>query len=56
MFYYNITWLWCNMGRKVISIRIDEEIWKIAKKYAIDKDLTFGELVEASLIHEMQKR
>ena len=44
------------MGRKVISIRIDEEIWKTAKKYALDKELTFGELVEASLIHEIQIR
>lgn len=44
------------MERKVISIRIDEEIWKTAKKYALDKELTFGELVEASLIHEIQIR
>lgn len=44
------------MRRRVISIRIDEEIWKTAKKYALDKDLTFGELVEASLLHEIQIR
>jgi len=44
------------MAKKVISVRIDEEIWKMAKKYSIDKDLTFGELVEASLIHEIKKR
>lgn len=44
------------MRGRIISIRIDEEIWKIAKKYAIDKGLTFGELVEASIIHEIKKR
>ena len=44
------------MGRKVISIRIDEEIWKLAKRYALDKELTIGELVESSIIHEIQIR
>jgi|GEM_PF-3079789 len=44
------------MTKKVISVRIDDEIWKMAKKYSIDIGLTFGELVEASLIHEMQKK
>ena len=42
------------MDRKTVSVRIDEEIWKTAKKYAIDRDLTLGELVEVSLIHEMK--
>lgn len=44
------------MKRKTISIRIDDEIWKKAKIHAIEKDLSFGELVEVSLIHEMQKK
>lgn len=56
MFYYIITIQGCNMKKKVISVRIDEQIWKTAKKYAIDRGLTFGELVETALIHEMQKR
>ena len=44
------------MTKIVISVRIDEQIWKTAKKYAIDKDLNFGQLVEAAIIHEMQRK
>lgn len=44
------------MGRNTTSLRMDKEIQKIAKKYAIDRDLTFGELVETALLHEMQRR
>lgn len=43
------------MDRITISVRIDDEIWKKAKIYAIEKGLKFGELIEVSLIHEMQK-
>lgn len=43
------------MNRTTNSIRIDDEIWKKAKIFAIEKGLKFGELVEVSLIHEMQK-
>jgi len=44
------------MTKRVISIRIDEDVWKMAKKYSIDIGLTFGEIVEAALIHEMQRK
>lgn len=39
----------------VVSIRIKPDVWKTAKKYAIDKDLTVGQSVESALIHEMQR-
>lgn len=40
--------------RKPICIRVDDEIWKTAKRFALDIDLTLGELVESSLLHEMR--
>ena len=39
----------------VVSIRINPDVWKSAKKFAIDKDLTIGQLVESALIHEIQR-
>jgi hypothetical protein len=44
------------MTKTVACVRVDEEVWKMAKKYSIDIGLTLGELVEAALIHEMQKK
>ncbi len=43
------------MERKVYSVRVNTEIWKKAKKFAIDRDLTMGQLVESALIHEIQQ-
>jgi hypothetical protein len=40
----------------VVSIRVHPDVWKTAKKYAIDKDLTIGQLVEAALLHEIQRK
>jgi predicted HicB family RNase H-like nuclease len=43
------------MEKIVVSMRIDREMWKMAKKYAIDKDLSIGQFVETAILHEVQK-
>ena len=43
------------MAKTVTSIRIDEELWKQAKHYAIDKGITLTELVEKALKKEMRQ-
>lgn len=43
-------------NRQVICVKINPELWKMARKFAIDKDITFGQLVEMALIHEMQRK
>ena len=37
------------MGKTVTSISIDEDVWKAARKFAIDKGITVSELLELSL-------
>ena len=44
------------MAKTVTSIRVDEELWKQAKHYAIDKGITLTELVEKALKKEMNQR
>ena len=44
------------MSRQVVtSIRVDEDLWKEAKKYAIDADITLAELVEKLLKQELAR-
>ena len=44
------------MGKDVVtSIRIDGELWKEAKVYAVKNDITLGELVERLLRKELGK-
>ena len=38
------------------SIRINEELWREAKKFAIDEGIPVSDLVERALIAEMHKR
>jgi post-segregation antitoxin (ccd killing protein) len=42
--------------RIVASVKVSPDIWKLAKKYAIDANITLSQLVETALIHEMQKK
>lgn len=43
------------MGEKfVTSLRIDKEIWKEAKKHAIEKETTVGKLIEDLLKKELK--
>ena len=37
------------------SIKIDPEVWKKAKIHALQKGMGIGQLVEAALIHEIQR-
>lgn len=39
----------------VTSIRINKEVWKVAKKRALDLDLSIAKFVESAIIHEIQK-
>ena len=42
--------------RKVVSIRINPEIWKEAKRKSLDLDLTLGQFVETAILHELRKK
>jgi len=42
--------------RQPTSIKIDPEVWKEAKKHAIDKGVTIGELIERLLREEIGKK
>ena len=46
-----------NVSKQIVtSIRVDEDIWKEAKKYAIDADISLAELVEKLLKEELERR
>ncbi|MEM1946388.1 MAG: ribbon-helix-helix protein, CopG family [Candidatus Caldarchaeum sp.] len=42
--------------RQPTSIKIDPEVWKEAKKHAIDKGETVSELIERLLREELGKK
>ena len=44
------------MKRITVSCRINPDVWKQAKKYAIDIDMTVGQLVETALVHEIKRK
>jgi len=41
-------------NKQVTSIKVDPELWKEAKKHAIDRGETIGELVERLLRKELK--
>lgn len=43
------------MERKTVSIRIDPVIWKEAKKYALEKDLSIGKLIETAIVQLLRR-
>lgn len=43
------------MARVVTSIRVDDELWKEAKIYAIRKGVSLTELIEGLLRKELKK-
>lgn len=45
-----------NRNRETTSIKIDRGLWKEAKKYCIDKNITISELIERLLEKEINKR
>jgi predicted HicB family RNase H-like nuclease len=40
--------------KETVSVRVSPDVWKMAKRYALEIDLSIGQLVEAALIHEMR--
>jgi antitoxin component of RelBE/YafQ-DinJ toxin-antitoxin module len=45
-----------NKNRETTSIKINRDLWKEAKKYCIDKNITISELIERLLEREINKR
>ena len=43
------------MERKVTSLKVDPELWKQAKKLAIDRGISLAELVEELIRKELKK-
>lgn len=43
------------MERKVTSLKVDPELWKQAKKLAIDRGVSLAELVEELIRKELKK-
>lgn len=42
------------MPRKTTSLRIEPDIWKMAKKKCIDKDLSISEYIEALIKRDIK--
>ncbi len=40
--------------RVTISIKLSPDIWKQAKRVALDRDVTLGQLVENALLRELR--
>ncbi|MBI2547715.1 CopG family transcriptional regulator [Candidatus Woesearchaeota archaeon] len=43
------------MERKTTSLKIDPELWKEAKKHAIDKDIELSEYIEGLIKADITK-
>ena len=41
--------------RRTFSVRVDPEIWKAARKLAIDNDTTLSDLVEGAILDVLRK-
>jgi len=44
------------MERKTTSIKIDPQLWKDAKKYAIDNNISLAGLIENLLRQELKRK
>ena len=45
------------MARDIVtSLRIDKELWKEARKYAIDNEISVRELIESLLREKLNKQ
>ncbi len=44
------------MVAKVVNIEVDTELWKQAKKEAVDRGITLKELLSASLRYVLDKK
>lgn len=43
------------MERKVTSLKVDPELWKQARKLAIDRGISLAELIEELIKKELKK-
>lgn len=43
-------------NRETTSIKINQKIWREARKYCIDKGITISELIEKLLEKEIKKK
>lgn len=43
-------------GKETTSIKINPELWKEAKKYAIDKGITVSDLLEETLREKIKRK
>lgn len=41
--------------KQTFSVRVDPDIWKAARKLAIDKDTTLSNLVEEAILEVLKK-
>ena len=44
------------LDRKVTSMKIDPELWKMVKKHSIDNDISITKFVEDALRRELKNR
>jgi hypothetical protein len=44
------------MTKIVVSVRVDDEVWEVAKKYSFDNKLSLGDLIETSILHAVQEK
>jgi len=42
-------------AKQTFSVRVDPDIWKAARKLAIDKDTTLSDLVEDAILEMLKK-
>ena len=42
-------------AKQTFSVRVDPDIWKAARKLAIDKDTTLSDLVEEAILEVLKK-
>lgn len=42
------------MAKKATTIKIDQELFKAAKKHAVDMELTLSEVIERALKRELK--
>ena len=57
MLPFSLYRLVCEMGKQIVtSIRVDEQLWKEAKIYAIKKGITLAELLNELLRRELSSK
>jgi hypothetical protein len=44
------------MEREAISLKIDPQLWKEAKKHCIDKDVSYSEYVEGLIKKDLKDK